>query len=323
MGGLKQELGLGQELGCFPPHCWVPASSPSRRWRRWSLAITACGHGRCSFSLFSRLPSSSPCWAAIFQRGRRGPLCRYGLCHVWPASPAGCFYRLSRSDSPPPCTSPPVLARRCSVGMIAQLLLAELGTAIVWWVGSRGASSSANLQTLVAVLIVALIVVVWWRGDKPGADPLPAPAEIDRGQLFSALSVMFWCFVGLKPSRISPRSLNIPSVISRALMIGLLLAGSVYWACTVRCCTSTPLARRWRGGVITEYRGPSVRRRSAVGSLRHRLSRLFPASLNIYIQSFARLVWSQAQHKPQLPRKAVATADPAQRPQRRAGIPRS
>ncbi len=47
----------------------------------------------------------------------------------------------------------------------AQLLLAELGTlAIVWWVGSRGASSSANLQTLVAVLIVALIVVVWWRG---------------------------------------------------------------------------------------------------------------------------------------------------------------
>jgi amino acid efflux transporter len=47
----------------------------------------------------------------------------------------------------------------------SQLLLAELGTlAIIWWVGSRGASSSANLQTLVAVLIVALIVAIWWRG---------------------------------------------------------------------------------------------------------------------------------------------------------------
>lgn len=66
----------------------------------------------------------------------------------------------------------------------AQLLLAELGTlAIVWWVGSRGASSSANLQTLVAVLIVALIVAVWWRGgispaqipSRPGGDrPRPA-----------------------------------------------------------------------------------------------------------------------------------------------------
>jgi amino acid efflux transporter len=55
----------------------------------------------------------------------------------------------------------------------SQLLLAELGTlAIVWWVGSRGASSSANLQTLVAVLIVALIVAIWWRG---GISPAQIP----------------------------------------------------------------------------------------------------------------------------------------------------
>lgn len=79
----------------------------------------------------------------------------------------------------------------------SQLLLAELGTlAIIWWVGSRGASSSANLQTLVAVLIVALIVAIWWRGAiNPAQIPFPAPAEIDSSQLFSALSVMFWCFV--------------------------------------------------------------------------------------------------------------------------------
>lgn len=56
-----------------------------------------------------------------------------------------------------------------------QLLLAELGTlAIVWWVGSRGASSSANLQTLVAVLIVALIVAIWFAGDITVAD-IPFP----------------------------------------------------------------------------------------------------------------------------------------------------
>ncbi|HGT3066784.1 TPA: amino acid permease, partial [Enterobacter hormaechei] len=52
-----------------------------------------------------------------------------------------------------------------------QLLLAELGTlAIIWWVGSRGASSSANLQTLVAVLIVALIIAIWFAGDITVAD---------------------------------------------------------------------------------------------------------------------------------------------------------
>lgn len=39
-----------------------------------------------------------------------------------------------------------------------QLLLAELTLAIVWWVGSRGASSSANLR-----IGVALIVAIWLR----------------------------------------------------------------------------------------------------------------------------------------------------------------
>ena len=113
---------------------------------------------------------------------------------------------------------------------------AELGTlAIVWWVGSRGASSSANLQTLVAVLIVALIVVVWWRGGiSPAQIPFPAPAEIDRGQLFSALSVMFWCFVGLEAfAHLASEFKHPERDFPRALMIGLLLAGSVYWACTV------------------------------------------------------------------------------------------
>ncbi|SUX70034.1 permease [Citrobacter amalonaticus] len=62
-----------------------------------------------------------------------------------------------------------------------QLLLAELGTlALVWFIGSRGASSSANLQTVIAGLIVALIVAIWWAGDlTPAEIPFPAPADIE------------------------------------------------------------------------------------------------------------------------------------------------
>lgn len=118
----------------------------------------------------------------------------------------------------------------------SQLLLAELGTlAIIWWVGSRGASSSANLQTLVAVLIVALIVAIWWRGAiNPAQIPFPPPSDIDSSQLFSALSVMFWCFVGLEAFAHLASEFKQPERdFPRALMIGLLLAGSVYWACTV------------------------------------------------------------------------------------------
>ncbi|HHH4134892.1 TPA: L-methionine/branched-chain amino acid transporter, partial [Enterobacter hormaechei subsp. xiangfangensis] len=117
-----------------------------------------------------------------------------------------------------------------------QLLLAEIGTlAIVWWVGSRGASSSANLQTLVAVLIVALIVAIWFAGDITVADiPFPAINDIDHAQLFAALSVMFWCFVGLEAFAHLASEFKQPERdFPRALMIGLLLAGTVYWACTV------------------------------------------------------------------------------------------
>ncbi len=97
-----------------------------------------------------------------------------------------------------------------------QLLLAELGTlAIVWWVGSRGASSSANLQTLVAVLIVALVVAIWWAGDITIKEiPFPAVTDVDHSELFAALSVMFWCFVGLEAFAIWPLNLSSLNAIS-------------------------------------------------------------------------------------------------------------
>ena len=200
----------------------------------------------------------------------------------------------------------------------SQLLLAELGTlAIIWWVGSRGASSSANLQTLVAVLIVALIVAIWWRGAiNPAQIPFPPPSDIDSSQLFSALSVMFWCFVGLEAFAHLASEFKQPERdFPRALMIGLLLAGSVYWACTV---------------LVLHFHAFGEEM-AAAASLPNIVVRLFGvqalwiacvigylacfASLNIYIQSFARLVWSQAQHKPdsylsrlsprQIPRNAL------------------
>ena len=181
-----------------------------------------------------------------------------------------------------------------------QLLLAELGTlAIVWWVGSRGASSSANLQTLVAVLIVALIVAIWFAGDITVADiPFPAINDIDHAQLFAALSVMFWCFVGLEAFAHLASEFKQPERdFPRALMIGLLLAGTVYWACTVAvlkfdlwhhlgAAASLPVI------VVDLFGKQALWVACIIGYL------ACFASLNIYIQSFARLVWSQAAYKP-------------------------
>lgn len=200
----------------------------------------------------------------------------------------------------------------------SQLLLAELGTlAIIWWIGSRGARSSANLQTLVAIMIVALIAAIWIYGDITlAAIPFPALVDIDTPQLFAALSVMFWCFVGLEAFAHLASEFKQPERdFPRALMIGLLLAGTVYWACTV---------------LVLHFSAYSADRAAAT-SLPDIVVQLFGvkalwiacvigylacfASLNIYIQSFARLVWSQAQHLPdgylarlsanQIPRNAL------------------
>ncbi|XNM72236.1 hypothetical protein ACLK11_23815 [Escherichia coli] len=84
----------------------------------------------------------------------------------------------------------------------------------MWYIGTRGASSSANLQTVIAGLIVALIVAIWWAGDiKPANIPFPAPGNIELTGLFAALSVMFWCFVGLEAFPPVSWNLKIQSVI--------------------------------------------------------------------------------------------------------------
>ncbi|MEG6216796.1 L-methionine/branched-chain amino acid transporter [Enterobacter quasihormaechei] len=178
-----------------------------------------------------------------------------------------------------------------------QLLLAELGTlAIVWWVGSRGASSSANLQTLVAALIVA----IWFAGDITVADiPFPAINDVDHVQLFAALSVMFWCFVGLEAFAHLASEFKQPERdFPRALIIGLLLAGTVYWACTVlvlhfNAFGEEKAAAASLPGIVVQLFGvKALWVACVIGYL------ACFASLNIYIQSFARLVWSQALYKP-------------------------
>lgn len=182
-----------------------------------------------------------------------------------------------------------------------QLLAAEIGTlGIAWWLGSRGASASANLQTLVAVLIVTLIAAIWWSGLLSVRDiPFPAIETLSAERLFSALSVMFWCFVGLEAFAHLASEFKSPERdFPRALIIGLLLAGTVYWACTVVVLQFNAYGEEMAAaaslpGVVVELFGvKALWVACVIGYL------ACFASLNIYIQSFARLVWVQAQIRP-------------------------
>lgn len=111
---------------------------------------------------------------------------------------------------------------------------------------------------------------------------------------------MFWCFVGLEAfAHLASEFKQTERDFPRALMIGLLLAGTVYWACTVlvlhfNAFAADKAAAASLPGIVVQLFGlKALWVACVIGYL------ACFASLNIYIQSFARLVWSQALDKPE------------------------
>ncbi len=304
MSGLKQELGLAQGIGLLStsllgtgvfavPALAALAAGDSSLWA-WPVLILLVFPVAIVFAVLGRqFPSAGG--VAHFVGMAFGP--RLERVTGW----------LFLSVIPVGLPAALHIAAGFWQGMFGwqgvQLLMAELGTlALIWLVGTRGAGSSANLQSIIAGLIVALIVAIWWRGGLSLSTlSFPAPAEVPFSAMTASLAVMFWCFVGLEAfAHLASEFKHPERDFPRALMIGLILAGSVYWACTV---------------VVLHF--PLWQSEGAAASLPIIVVELFGkqaqwvaciigylacfASLNIYIQSFARLVWSQAQYKPQSP----------------------
>ncbi|TQI82324.1 amino acid exporter (AAE family) [Serratia fonticola] len=181
------------------------------------------------------------------------------------------------------------------------LLVVQIATLVViWLLGTRSAGSSANIQTLIAILVVALVLAIWWQGEiAPGQIPWPAVSDISPPNMFHALAVMFWCFVGLEAfAHLATEFRNPERDFPRALLLGLLVAGAVYWGCTVAVLhfhaygEHQAAAASLPGIVVQLFGEHALWVACIIGYL------ACFASVNIYTQSFARLVWSQAQEKP-------------------------
>ena len=70
---------------------------------------------------------------------------------------------------------------------------------------------------------------------------------------------MFWCFVGLEAFAHLASEFKQPERdFPRALMIGLLLAGTVYWACTVLVLHFNAFGEESRRRVAAGHRGAAV-----------------------------------------------------------------
>ncbi|MGL5006113.1 MAG: L-methionine/branched-chain amino acid transporter [Plesiomonas sp.] len=163
---------------------------------------------------------------------------------------------------------------------------------VVLGFGMRSAGSSANIQTLIALLIVAVVILISYYGQI--WQNLTFPAWPKYQPLSAGLAVMFWCFVGLEAFAHLGSEFRQPARdFPRALLGGLLLAGSVYWACTLAILHFQ---------VYDLTLAPSASIPTIVGGLLGKTAQQIAcligylacfASINIYLQSFARLVWSQ------------------------------
>ncbi len=179
---------------------------------------------------------------------------------------------------------------------IGLLVVQVITLMLIWVLGTRSAGSSANIQTGIALLIIALVVAIWWRGGiTPSHIEWPAFITLSPSSMFSALALMFWCFVGLEAfAHLAAEFRHPERDFPRALLIGLLVAGLVYWGCTVAILyfhaysPGSAAAASLPSIVVQLFGQNALWIACVIGYL------ACFASINIYTQSFARLVWSQS-----------------------------
>lgn len=180
---------------------------------------------------------------------------------------------------------------------LANPLLAQALTILLLVVSNLvGARSSGRLQSLTALAIFSLVIAFWWRGEVVWQD-LVMPTLTHEGlmSIGAALAVMFWCFVGIEAfAHMGEEFRNPQRDFPLAILIGSFVAGLTYWACSV---------------VVLKFEAYGTQQLSS-GAIPWLSEQLFGArwaslisvigflacfaSLNLYTQSLARMVWSQA-----------------------------
>jgi amino acid efflux transporter len=179
-------------------------------------------------------------------------------------------------------------------GQILAIQLATLSAILL--LGQRPAKASGAVQGAIAVAIIATVALIWWVGELPLARQLLLPPIEGSWQLLpAALGVMFWCFVGIEAFTHLGEEFKRPERdFPLALLLGVLLAGLVYWACSV-----AVLSFQAYGDVHSDAASLPRMLDLLLGEKARWLSALVGylacfASMNVYIQGFARLIWSLA-----------------------------
>lgn len=164
-------------------------------------------------------------------------------------------------------------------------------------IGYRGAGASGNVQVIIAALIMLVTLLIVLKGDLMPADLGAAMPVVDEwAEIGRALSVMFWCFVGLEAFAHMGEEFHRPQRdYPLALLLGVVLAGGIYYLHSAVVLKAGMFGSERVNGMaipqlLAQQYGPGAR---WVAAMLGYLSCF--ASINIYLQGFARLLWSLAE----------------------------
>ncbi|WP_234496629.1 L-methionine/branched-chain amino acid transporter [Vibrio maritimus] len=298
MSQLKQEItllgGIGQMsttllgTGLF----MVPAIAASIAgeqilWAWFALLLAICPIAITFASLGKRYPNAGG--ASYFVRQAFGPRLEKAIALLFiSVIPVGVPAAIAIAGG---------FAQQFLPSFMSHPLSAQLFVvALLMAVNFSGSKSSSRLQTLIAVGIIVLVASFVWSSDVHATNFAPtASSNADIGSIAQAIAVMFWCFVGIEAFAHMGEEFKRPERdYPIAILVGCLLAGAVYYVFSAVVLehhaygtqtlntTSVPF-------IADKLFGPQATWIiSIVGFL------ACFATINLYTQSLARMIWSLA-----------------------------
>ncbi|CAM3745301.1 L-methionine/branched-chain amino acid transporter [Vibrio aerogenes] len=192
-------------------------------------------------------------------------------------------------------------------GFLQQLLPGPFNTSLsaqiltlclLVFVNLSGAKASGHLQTLIAASIFALVVALLWCSHITTNDLAMPPLDITSVKpVAAALSVMFWCFVGIEAfAHMGEEFKNPERDFPLSILAGCLIAGLTYWACSI-------VVIKWGAYGSPELENTAIPwlSQKLFGDQTTSVINLVGffacfASINLYLQSLSRMLWAHARH---------------------------
>jgi amino acid efflux transporter len=113
------------------------------------------------------------------------------------------------------------------------LLLGQLSTLLfLWLINLRGIQVSAKLQFALTLIILALVILLFGKSNPTAATF--NTSSFDTYAMLGAAGIAFWSFLGVEAmSHLSDDFRNPEKDMIPAMLIGTVLVGAVYVACTL------------------------------------------------------------------------------------------